>query len=95
MKRRRVNVPPEFVQVLRDAGWLIKTTPDPMLVVLGFDEYVFVERNDRLVHLHIAGVADWEAKRYTREPFGDYTVCYQPLGKGVGLESLRKFLEGR
>jgi hypothetical protein len=92
MPRRRVA--PAFCQSLRDAGWLTKITPDPMLMSLGLDEYIFIERTDRLVYLHIsADTVSWEAKRYSREPFGDYTTVYQPLGSGVGLASLQKFLK--
>lgn len=95
MRRRRNVVLPAFCQVLRDAGWLLKTAPMPTLVALGFDEYVYVDRA-RKVHLHIsAGKVDWEAKQYSREPFGDYTTVYQLLGKGVGVDSLRAFLIAR
>lgn len=84
------------MMTLKDAGWLLKTRPDSMLMVLVHAEYIFVEAKDRLVHLHISsGTLDWEAKRYVREPFGDYTVTYQPLGRGIGLTSLQEFLKNR
>jgi hypothetical protein len=96
MRRRITSKPNAFSLLLREQGWLLKTAPEPMLLSLGFDEYIYVERTDRLVHLHIsAGTVDWEAKRYRREPFGDYTTIYQPLGHGVGLASLQQFLESR
>lgn len=97
MRRLRREVPIlAFMLTLKEAGWLLKTAPDPMLVPLGFDEYIFVEKKDRLVHLHIAAsTVEWEAKRYVREPFGDYTMTYQPLGSGIGLTSLQAFLKNR
>jgi hypothetical protein len=66
-----------------------------MLLALGLDEYVYVKQADRLVHLHIsADRVEWEAKRYVREPFGDYTTVYQLLGAGVGIDSLKTFVDG-
>jgi hypothetical protein len=97
-QRRQASAPPAFCQVLKDAGWLLKTAPMAMLAGLGLDEYIYVERADHLVHLHLdpdGPVVVWEAKRYTRETFGDYTTPYQPLGQGVGMESLQQFLESR
>lgn len=95
-RQKRTVVVPAFCQVLRDAGWLLKIAPEPMMVSLGFDEYIYVKREDRLLHLHIcAGTVDWNANRYVREPFGDYTVAYEPKGKGIGLASLQLFLEAK
>jgi hypothetical protein len=86
--RRRTQIP-KFVQILHEKGWLLKTSPDPMMVCLGLDEYIFILKTDHLVYLHMEGsTLDWEKKRYTREPFGDYTTCYRPMGTGTGLESL-------
>lgn len=99
MRRKKTAQPlnAAFSQLLRDNGWLLKTAPMDILAGMGIDdEFVYVERSDRLVHLHIsAGTIQWEAKRYTREPFGDYTVAYRALGSGSGLASLTAFLDGR
>lgn len=94
-RQRRQQVTSQFAVMLR-AKWLLKTSPQPMLIALDIDsEFIYVSRSDRLIHLHLDSTSfQWEVKRYTREPFGDYTTSYQPLGKGSDLDSLQKFTEG-
>jgi hypothetical protein len=93
MRRRQTTRTNPFSQLLKENGWLLKTATDPILAGLGLDEYVYILRADRLLHLHLSpSDMTWEAKRYTREPFGDYTGVYQPKGSGQGIESLRAFV---
>lgn len=95
-RKQQLSKPTVFGAALKENGWLLKTRPDPMLLALGFDEFIYVEAVDRLVHLHISAKnVEWEARRYTRETFGDYTTSYKPLSQGRGLESLKQFVEGR
>lgn len=95
MKRTKSHkAMPKFVPVLLDAGWVLKTTPHPVMQSMGLDdEYIFVRSSDRLLHLHVSdsGSTPWEAKRYVREPFGDYTTVYTAVQSGSGAESMRQF----
>lgn len=97
MRSTRKSSMPQFSLLLREQGWLLKTAPMPMLAGMGIDdEYVYVKRADQLVHLHIsAGAVEWAARRYTREPFGDYTTVFQAMGSGKGLDSLKTFVEAQ
>lgn len=80
---------PEFVQRLRAAGWYVHHKPEPMMKALGLGEWIFRQRKDTLNHLFIVEeTGEWWWRRFTREPFGDYTNVFQPKGKGVGYATL-------
>ncbi len=82
---------PEFVEILHANGWRCSHRPLMPQLGAGFDEWIFRLASDRLDHLFISGsTLEWERKRFSREPFGDYTNAYRDLGSGKGLESLPK-----
>lgn len=73
---------------LRELGWL--PYMEPQLLWLD-DTWIFRLRTDRLDYLFVSeSDLRWDRKRFSQEPFGDYTNAFQPKGNGVGAESLLK-----
>ena len=71
---------------LRELGWVPYMPP---LVPCVDDTWVFRRKSDKLDHLFVTeSDLQWSRKRFTREPFGDYTNVYQPKGEGRGFLSL-------
>jgi len=79
----------EFTKLLLDLkeqGWSIYMRPILRIVD---DTWILRRRSDPLEFLFVAeDFQVWERKRFTREPFGDYTVPYRDLGGGKDLKSL-------
>jgi hypothetical protein len=73
------------VAELRLRGWYVFLTP---ILHIVDDTWVLRLRNDRLDHLFLSETGEWKRQRFTREPFGDYTVPYQDKGSGKDLASL-------
>jgi hypothetical protein len=85
---RTPELPDDFVKaktLLIEKGWAVFLTPILRCVD---DTWTLRLRSDRLDHIFISETGEWSRKRFTREPFGDYTVCYQPKGEGKDFASL-------
>lgn len=74
---------------LREKGWRVFTKPILRIVD---DTWTLRLKTDRLDYLFVSETGEWSRKRFTREPFGDYTVCYQDKGSGKDHASLMSAL---
>jgi hypothetical protein len=80
----------EFDGILRqltDTGWVIFLSPILRCVD---DTWTLRRRNDRLDYLFVSETGEWHRWRFTREPFGDYTIPFEDKGRGVGFDLMLK-----
>src|SRR5580698_3514327 len=80
-----------ILRQLRAMGWRIYLSPILRCVD---DTWTLRRHDDRLDYLFVCETGEWNRKRFTREPFGDYTNCYENKGEGKGHELMLKTLSG-